>query len=101
MAKKINSSEAMLYTYMITQRNLDTSLEMLKESKYYLNEDSILLCEYIYKLNELRKSLEEHTLDAEPNQELSLPLDVMMLIADCAEIELEMEPIGNLSVAIH
>ena len=86
---------------MVTQRNLDTSLEMLKESKYYLNEDSILLCEYIYKLNELRKSLEGHALDTEMNQELSLPLDVMMLIADCAEIELEMEPIGNLSVAIH
>ena len=101
MAKKTNNSEAIVYTYVVTQRNLETSLQMLKESKYYLNEDSILLCEYIYKLNELRKSLEEYALDAEPNQELVLPLDVMILIADCAEIELEMEPIGNLSVAIH
>jgi len=104
--KKLTNSEALVYTYLVTKRNLKTSILMMKESSHYLDEDIVLLCEYIYKLNELKKSLEIH---AEVQQAsfpefeefLPLPIQVMTLIADCAEIELEMEPVGNLSVSVH
>ena len=104
--KKLTSSEALVYTYMVVKRNLKSSIQMIKESRHYFNEDTILLCEYVYKLNELRKSLEDHAEDQKEHfnhfdESLPLPLQVMVLIADCADIEEEMAPVGNLSVAIH
>jgi len=104
--KKLTSSEALVYTYMVVKRNLKSSIQMMKESKHYFKEDTILLCEYVYKLNELRKSLEEHAENQkeffeEHNDSLPMPLQIMVLIADCAEIEEEMLPVSNLSVAIH
>ena len=104
--KKLTSSEALVYTYMVVKRNLKSSIKMIAESDHYFTEDTILLCEYVYKLNELRKSLEDHAENQkeffeEHNDSLPMPLQVMVLIADCAEIEEEMLPVSNLSVAIH
>lgn len=104
--KKLTSSEALVYTYMVVKRNLNSSIQMIKESHHYFNEDTILLCEYVYKLNELRISLEEHAEDQKEffeqhDDSLPMPLQVMVLIADCADIEEELAPVSNLSVAIH
>ena len=104
--KNLTSSEALVYTYMVVKRNLKSSIKMIAESDHYFTEDTILLCEYVYKLNELRKSLEEHAevqreFFEEHNDSLPMSLQVMVLIAECAEIEEEMLPVSNLSVAIH